>query len=323
MKLKIAAICGGYSSEYVISMKSVETIITNLDNDKYDVYKVKIDQNEWICYDGNKISEINQKDFTARDGLLKFDFAFIMIHGTPGEDGKLQAYFDMLNMPYSTCNHLMSTITFNKWSCNHLLKSLGFLCPESMLIRKNQTIDENKIEKKIGFPMFIKPSDGGSSFGVTKVKKREDIIPAINKALKEGTEALIEAFIEGIELTCGVYFNGKSTVVLPVTQIMTQNEFFDYNAKYAGESTEETPAKIPDELRDKLQGIVKNVFECLGLKGMARIDFMVKNETPYLIEINTVPGFSPASIVPQQIKAFGLSIQQVLDEIIQAGMQDY
>jgi D-alanine-D-alanine ligase len=317
MKLIVAAICGGYSSEKVISHKSVGTIIDNLDENLYDAYKVEITQDEWICHFEDKTYPVNKNHFGVDELKIKFDFAYIMIHGTPGEDGKLQAYFDMINVPYAGCSQLMSTITFDKWACNNLLSSFGVKCALSVLIRPGASYDKNQIVEKLSLPIFVKPNDGGSSFGITKVNKVSELDEAILKAMNEGSNAILESFIDGYEITIGAFRNNQGIQVLPITQILTDNEFFDYQAKYDGASSEITPAEIPDDDAKKARAIVKNVYELLGLEGIVRIDFIVSNDELYMIEINAVPGFSPASIVPQQIRADGRTIKETLTEIIE------
>ncbi len=317
MKLRIAAICGGYSSEKVISHKSIGTIIDHLDENLFEAFKVEITQDEWLCHHEGNTYPINKNNFGVDALDMQFDFAYIMIHGTPGEDGKLQAYFDMLSIPYAGCSQMASTLTFDKWACNNLLSGFDINCAQSVLVRPGDNYDSKAIAKKLGFPMFVKPNDGGSSFGISKVNAAEELDTAVEKAMREGSNAIIESFIEGYEITIGAFKNKEGIQVLPITQILTDNEFFDFEAKYDGASSEITPADIPEEDASKAVQIVKQVYQLLGLDGIVRIDFMVSNGTPYLIEVNTVPGFSPASIVPQQLRADGRTIKETLTEIIQ------
>ena len=318
MKLKVAVICGGYSSEHEISMRSVETVMKHIDRSLYEPQKVIIDRSGWQCEYNGKHVEIDRKDFTYNGGKGRFDFAFIMIHGTPGEDGVLQGYFDTLQIPYSTCNHLMSTITFNKWVCNQLLAQLGFDCAAAVMIRKHDDYDPKVIVNELGLPLFVKPCDGGSSFGVSKVRAAEELDNAVKMAMSEGTDALVESFLQGTEVTCGAYHNGDSIVVLPVTEIVTENDFFDFDAKYKGESDEITPARIDADMTQKVQDLVRQICIKLDLRGLIRIDFIIQDGKPVIIEINTVPGFSSMSIVPKQIEVAGLKISGVLTEVIQA-----
>lgn len=321
MKLNIAAISGGFSSEKVISEKSIKTIIKHLDASKYDSYHVSIDKSDWVCLHEDRSYKIDRSNFSVPELSLKFDFAFIMIHGTPGEDGLLQAYFDLLGIRHSTCNHQMSTLTFDKWACNNVLRALGYNCAKSRLLRSDESYSKERLIDTLGLPVFVKPNDGGSSFGISRVNKIEDLDAAISKARSEGTSCVIESFIEGYEVTVGAYRDENDIVVLPITEIRTTNEFFDFGAKYSGESQEITPAQIPNEIAGKVNTIVYNIYKKLGLEGLIRIDFMINNDEPYLIEINAVPGFSEASIVPQQIRAAGMTIEEVLDAVITYGLR--
>lgn len=318
--LKIAVIEGGYSHEKEVSLRSANTVEAHLDKTKYTTTRVRIDENGWFVYKENQaIAPINRDDFSAMvDGVkVNFDYAFIVIHGTPGEDGKLQAYFDMLNIPYNTCNQLLSTLTFNKFVCNRFLSNFGIDVAKAVLVTKGQQYDSSKITNQVGLPCFVKPADGGSSFGVSKVKSIEELKPAIDKAIQHGTQALVESFLNGREFTNGVYLGLKGVKVLPITEIVTKNEFFDFEAKYQGASEEITPAKIDDELTQKIKEITHNVFSLLNMTGIARIDYIVMNNIPYLIEINTVPGQSAQSIIPQMAKAEGIPLGQIFDEVIE------
>lgn len=318
--IKLAAIGGGYSSEKEISLKSVQTILNNLDPNKYECYKVIIDKSGWYCEHNDVLLTIDKNDFSVPELGIKFDFAYIIIHGTPGEDGKLQAYFDMLKIPYSGTDHLMTTLTFNKWACNHFVSKFGVKCAKSKLVRIDVPYNSNEIIEHLGLPVFVKPNDGGSSFGITKVKTSQELPPAIEKARSEGTDVIIEAFLEGREITIGALRMNNQIVVLPITEIISHNEFFDYKAKYNGESNEVTPADIDESVAIKARKIVHDVYELLNLKGFVRIDFIVTDGEPTMIEINTVPGFSAMSIVPQQIEKAGLELKSVLDIIITEAM---
>ena len=261
---------------------------------------------------------INRDDFSVivNNEKIKFDFAFIVIHGTPGEDGKLQAYFDMIGLPYSTCNHLAATLTFNKYVCNQFLKSLGITVANAVLVRKNEIIELEKIIKTVGLPCFVKPADGGSSFGVSKVKEGNELLVAIQKAQEHGTEVLIEAFMEGREFTNGVYLSENGIKVLPITEIITQNEFFDFEAKYLGESQEITPAAINAEMTNRIKQITYKVYQILGLKGMCRVDYILVGKEPHVIEVNTVPGLSAQSLIPQMAAYEGISLKELFSEVI-------
>ena len=311
----IAVIEGGYSHEKVISLKSAETVFQNIDRTKYKPTKVRIDEEGWFAFDGDKKIEINLNDFSFNNIL--FDFAFIVIHGTPGEDGKLQAYFDMLNIPYSTCSQLAATLTFNKFICNQYLKNFGINVADAVLIRQQETINTAAIIKKVGLPCFVKPADGGSSFGVTKVKEENGLETAIQLALKHGTQAIIENFMDGREVTNGIYKNAQGIVSLPVTEIISDNDFFDFDAKYKGQSSEVTPADLPEELTLKIKATTRKIYEIIDLKGICRADFIIQNNEPYLIEINTVPGQSAQSIIPQMAAHEGISLKQLFNEVIE------
>lgn len=324
MKKNIAVIEGGYSSERVISLKSAQTVFENIDRDKYNVYKVSIDQNGWFGYNGDNNSyEINQSDFsfTANGNKINFDCAFIVIHGTPGEDGKLQAYFDMLKIPYTTANHLSATLTFDKFVCNRFLEKFDIPVAKASLVRKNDKINVESIIENVGLPCFVKPADGGSSYGVTKVLKKDELEGAVNHALQHGTKALVESFLQGREVTNGIYKSPKGIHVLPITEILTDNDFFDFDAKYKGESNEITPAKLDEETTNKIKKTTLKVYELLDLSGIARADYILHNGIPHLIEINTVPGQSAESIIPQMAAVEGITMKQLFNDVIEVALE--
>jgi len=311
----IAVLEGGYSHEKVISLLSAETVFKHLDEEKYNPIKVRIDEEGWFAfYDGQKHA-IDRSDFSFNN--IKFDFIFIVIHGTPGEDGKLQAYFDMLGIPYSTCGHLASTLTFNKFVCNQYLKNFGIKVAEAVLIRQNESFQTNEIVSKVGLPCFVKPADGGSSFGITRVEKENELTDAIKLAFKHGTQAIIESFMSGREVTNGIYKGKKGVKVLPITEIVTKNSFFDFDAKYKGESEEITPSDLPFELEQKVKSETKKIYELLDLNGICRADYIIQGQEPYLIEINTVPGMSDASLIPQMAAHEGIPLKDLLTEVIE------
>lgn len=318
MRKTIAIIEGGYSHEKVISLKSAATVFENIDRNKYNPIKVRIDEDGWVAFIDKIKTPINRDDFsvTVNNEKIKFDFAFIVIHGTPGEDGKLQAYFDMIGMPYSTCSHLAATLTFNKYVCNQFLKSLGITVAKAVLVRKNDAVEAEKVIKTVGLPCFVKPADGGSSFGVSKVKALSELLPAIQKAHEHGTEVLVEAFMEGREFTNGVYLSENGIKVLPITEIVTQNEFFDFEAKYLGESQEITPAVLDADMTIKIKQITHKVYQILGLKGMCRVDYILVGNEPHVIEVNTVPGLSAQSLIPQMAAYEGISLKELFSEVI-------
>lgn len=311
----VAIIEGGYSHEKEISFQSAEMVYQNIDREKYNPIKVRIDEEGWFAFDGDKSIEINRTDFSYNN--IKFDIAFIVIHGTPGEDGKLQAYFDMLNIPYSTCSHLAATLTFDKFVCNQYLKTFGIKVAEAVLIRKNETINTADIIERVGLPCFVKPNDGGSSFGITKVKNKSELKQAVELALEHGTQTIIESFMEGREVTNGIYRSKNGFVKLPITEIITTNDFFDFDAKYKGESNEITPADLTDKLATKVKAVTKQIVELLDMDGIARADYIIQNNEPYLIEINTVPGLSKESLIPQMAAHEGISLKRLFNEVIE------
>jgi len=315
MLKNIAIIEGGYSHEKVISLKSADTVFQNIDRDKYNPIKVRIDNEGWFAYYNDDKIAINRTDFSFNN--IQFDVAFIVIHGTPGEDGKLQAYFDMLNIPYSTCSQLAATLTFNKFVCNQYLKSFDINVADAVLIRQNEKYIDSAIIDKVGLPCFVKPADGGSSFGITKVTDIKTLDTAIELALEHGTQAIIESFMQGREVTNGIYKNMQGITVLPITEIVSENDFFDFDAKYKGESNEITPADLPPELAKEIHATTKKIYEILDLSGICRADYIIQEGKPFLIEINTVPGQSAESIIPQMAKEAGISLKQLFNEVIE------
>lgn len=320
MKKKVAVVYGGYSSESKISQKSGGVIYEHIDRALFEPYLVEITENSWHVHLNGGVSPIDKNKFTFLENETEtgFDIAFITIHGTPGEDGKLQAYFDMVGLPYINSNVFAASLSFNKWACNSFLRAFGVATAKAILIRKGDTPNAIEIADELGFPCFVKPNDGGSSFGVSKVKTLMEMPGAIAAAFEEGSEVVIESAVTGREITCGVFYNGSEVVVLPPTEIISENEFFDYAAKYEGKSKEITPAEISSEWLTNIQNTTKNVYRRLGLKGFARVDYIVTSEgVPNLIEVNTNPGMSAASIIPQQLKAAGLDLTQTLTALLQ------
>lgn len=323
MKRKIAIIAGGDSSEYGVSLRSAAGIYSFLDHDKYDVTIVCLRGTEWQAQVAEDIRvDIDKNDFsfTYQGQHTKFDFAYITIHGTPGENGVLQGYLDMIGVPYSCCGVLAAAMTFNKFTCNHYLKGFGIRVAESILLRKHQSSmpTSQEIVDQLGLPCFIKTNVGGSSFGVTKVKAIEDVQPAIERAFAEGDEVICEAFMQGVEITCGVYKTKNNAVAFPITEVVTSNEFFDYDAKYNGQVDEITPARIPDHVRDAVQALTLKIYDILGCKGIIRVDYILTdNWTINLLEVNTTPGMTATSFIPQQVRAAGLDIKNVLSDIIE------
>lgn len=320
-KKNIAIVAGGDSSEVVVSLKSAAGIYSFMDKEKFNIYIVTIVGNTWqVEWSESEKIAIDKNDFSFTRGNQKtnFDFAYITIHGTPGENGILQGYFELLNIPYSCCGVLAAAITFNKFTCNQYLKGFGVKVSESLVLRKGQSISSDEVAAKIGFPCFIKPNVGGSSFGVTKVKTVDDVQGAIAKAFAEGDEVMIEAFLDGTEITCGIYKTKTKTRVLPITEVVSQNEFFDFDAKYNGQVTEITPARISNELTARVQQLTSAIYDILGCKGIVRIDYIISaNDTINLLEVNTTPGMTATSFIPQQIAAANIDIKEVMTEIIE------
>jgi len=309
----IAIVAGGDSSEFEISVKSAAEVGKALKS-KYNIFIILIRGTNWYWEDQKgRYHNIDKNDFTLTtdDQKIRFDGVFIAIHGTPGENGLLQGYLDMMGIPYTSCGAFCSALTFNKQACKLFLKEYGLQMAEALLIRKGDMIDVQTISKQLGLPCFVKPNDSGSSFGVSKVKHKDEILPAIETAFKESNEVLIEAFMSGREVACGVIKTKNKTLVLPVTEIISKNEFFDYEAKYtSGRSNEVTPADMPESVTNEIQSISSKVYDLLGCKGIVRVDFIVVDEKPYFLEINTVPGMTQESLVPQQAKAAGIAAEE-------------
>jgi D-alanine-D-alanine ligase len=321
MKKNIAIVAGGDSSEVVVSLKSAAGLFSFMDKERYNIFIVTIVGNTWQVElsETEKIA-IDKNDFSFSKNSEKtlFDFAYITIHGTPGENGILQGYFELIGLPYSCCSVLAAAITFNKFTCNQYLKGFGIKVAESLVLRAGQSVTDEIVSEKIGFPCFIKPNVGGSSFGVTKVKSIEQVQPAIAHAFAEGTEVIIESFLAGTEITCGIYKTKNKSQVLPVTEVVSENEFFDFDAKYKGQVQEITPARISDSLTERVQKITSAIYDILGCKGIVRIDYIISDrEVINLLEVNTTPGMTSTSFIPQQIAAAGLDIKDVMTEIIE------
>ena len=330
----IAVIYGSDSSEWQVSVRSGEFTASRIDGLLYDVYEIFAREGKWsvaayrkrnsmrFVFPEEARPQIDKTDFSVEiDGKkVKFDFVYIMQHGTPGENGLMQGYLEMLGIPHSGCSAFVSAITFDKYSCKSYLKDVDYVkCADDIFIRKGESTEglAQKAIEKLGLPMFVKPTDGGSSFGVTKVKRVEDFDKAVDVAFSEGQMLIAEAAIVGRELTCAVYNNGKENVALPVIEIITENEFFDYEAKYNGHSREVCPAQIPDSLRDEIQEVSKKIYSHLGCAGIVRIDYIASEEGLYFLEVNTIPGMTAASLVPQMVRAAGLDMTNFLTAIIE------
>lgn len=321
MKRTIAIVAGGDSSELPVSLRSAQGLYSFIDKEKYNLYVVEMQGLRWEVQlpDGGK-APINRNNFSfiANGQEIQFDFAYITIHGTPGEDGKLQGYLDLLQIPYSCCDVLASALTFNKFCCNQYLRGFGVRVAESIMLRQGQTMPDEDVIEKVGLPCFIKPNLGGSSFGVTKVKTKEQIQPAVQKAFDEAKEVIIEAYMKGTEITCGCFKTKSKETVFPITEVVTSNEFFDYDAKYNGQVDEITPARISEDLTKRVQMLTSAIYDIIGCSGIIRIDYIItEGEKINLLEINTTPGMTATSFIPQQIKAAGLDIKEVMTDIIE------
>ena len=317
----IAIVAGGDSSEVEVSLKSAKGIKSFIDETKYKTTIVTIIGDEWLAkVSDNKSYTIDKNDFSYTiDGeKQRFDFAYITIHGTPGENGILQGYFDLIGLKYSCCGVLAAALSFNKFACNQYLKNFGAKVAQSLLVSPGMNVEPKDVVEKLGLPCFIKSNVGGSSFGVTKVKEESQILPAINKAFAEGGDVIIESFLKGTEITCGMYKTHEKTVVFPITEVVSENEFFDYDAKYNGQVKEITPARISDELTKKVHEETKKYYDILGCKGIVRIDYIITEDgVPHVLEANTTPGMTPTSFIPQQVRAAGLDIKDVMTDIIE------
>ncbi|MDR9487677.1 D-alanine--D-alanine ligase [Salibacter sp.] len=323
MKKNIAVAMGGDSSEYEVSLKSANVVASNIDTDLYNVYKIMVRGKEWYCEKDDHQYPVNKDDFSIdiNGNKINFDGVFIAIHGSPGENGLLQGYFDLLEIPYSSCLTFQSALTFNKAMCSSLLRHYGVVMAKAKYLKRSQQIDFSEIVDLVGLPCFVKPNEAGSSFGITKVKTADELLPAIEYAFEFDKTVIVEEFIEGREITCGVHNIEGQIKSLPLTEIISENEFFDYEAKYHGASNEITPAKVNDEIERKVSGISKLIFETLDLRGVCRVDFIVKDNQPYFIEVNTVPGLSEASLVPQQVTAAGYSLKSFFNSWVEFSLQ--
>jgi len=320
MKRTIAIVAGGDSSEREVSHRSAQTIYDNLDKDLYEPYIVDIHGLKWQANHDGMWFDIDRNDFSfTLDGEKKsFSYAYMTIHGKPGENGVFEGYLQLMGIPFSTCNVMVGSLTFNKFMLNQTLKSFGVKVADSILLRKGQTVSGEEVGEKVGFPCFIKPSAGGSSFGTTKVSESCQVAEAISAAFKEDDEVVIEAFMDGIEVTNGYYRTSQREVTLPVTEVVPKTEFFDYDAKYNGLVSEITPARIPDNLRDRIQRLTAAIYDILGCHGIIRNDYIItEGHKINLLEVNTTPGMTATSFIPQQLKAAGMNLKDVLSEIIE------
>lgn len=326
LKRNIAIVCGGDSSEHDVSLRSGAGLYSFFDKDKYNVYIVDVKGTDWhVDFHDGQIAKIDKNDFSfvGEDGKrVFFDFAYITIHGQPGENGVMQGYFDLIHLPYSTSGVLVEAMTFNKYVLNNYLRGFGVNVADSILLRRGEEYDENEIEKRLGMPVFVKPAADGSSFGVSKVKNADQLAPALRVAFMESDEVMIESFMQGTEISQGVYKTAEKTVVLPATEVVTQNEFFDYNAKYNGQVKEITPARLAPETAEAVAAETNRIYDILHCNGIIRIDYIITKDEDgkdkvNMLEINTTPGMTPTSFIPQQVHAAGLEMKDVLSEIVE------
>lgn len=320
MKKNIAVVYGGDSSEYVVSVQSGKNVYQSIDTGIFNPWMVEMKNQEWsVLLEGRKIADVDKGDFSFSMGgqKVKFDFAYIIIHGTPGEDGILQGYFELVKVPYSTCGVHSSSLTFNKYFCSNYLRNFDIPMAKSARLMKGNGIDVDGLLSQLSLPVFVKPNAGGSSFGVTKVKAKEELAEAIDKAWVESDEALVEEFIDGKEFTCGLVKLKDQSFIFPVTEVLPKNEFFDFEAKYTAGMTEEiTPARISPELTNDIQQLASRIYDLCNCKGIVRIDFILKDGKFHFLEVNTTPGMTATSFVPQQIAAMGRELKEMLTLII-------
>ncbi len=324
MKKNIAIIMGGYSSEYKISLKSGNVVYQTLDKESYNAFRVHIFKDKWVYVEENENEHpIDKNDFsvTVNNNKITFDCVFNAIHGSPGEDGFMQSYFDLIDLPHTSCDMYQAALTFNKRDLLSTLKPYGIKTAESYYLNLGDVINEDDIVSKVGLPCFVKANKSGSSFGISKVYKKEHLKDAISIAFKEDDEIIIETFLDGIEVSVGVITYKGKTKVLPITEIITENDFFDYEAKYLGKSKEITPARITEVQEEKVRVVAKQVYEILKMKGFSRSEFIFKNGEPHLLEVNTVPGLTKESILPQQALAAGISLEELFGNAIEESLK--
>jgi D-alanine-D-alanine ligase len=323
MKKIIAIVMGGFSSEVAISLKSGNVVYKHLDTEKYLAFRVHILKEKWVVLDdANNEYPIDKNNFSflMNGNLVKFDVVFNAIHGNPGENGVLLAYFDLLGINYTSAPFYQMALTFNKRDTLSVLKQYGIKTAKSIFLNKGNNINLDEIIEKVGLPCFVKPNNAGSSYGISKAYKKEDILPAIEKAYKEDSEILIESFLDGTEVSVGVIQYQNQLKVLPITEIVSENDFFDYEAKYEGKSQEITPARISSEVQNRVEEVAKKVYTVLNMSGFSRSEFILVNDEPFFLEMNTVPGMTEESILPQQAAAAGISLKELFDNAIQMAL---
>lgn len=331
LKKTVAIVCGGDSSEHDVSLRSAQGLYSFFDKERYNVYIVDVKGTDWhVDLNDGTTAPIDRNDFSfvLNGQVVLFDYAYITIHGTPGENGLLQGYFDLIRLPYSTSGVLVEAMTFDKFVLNQYLRGYGVSVADSMLIRQGyeEIVSDDEIEQRIGMPCFVKPAADGSSFGVSKVKNKDQLAPAIRKAMMESPEVMVEQYLEGTEISVGCYKTKGKSVVLPATEVVTSNEFFDYDAKYNGQVQEITPARLSAETTERVRQLTSHIYDILHCNGIIRIDYIIgkgvgsdgkETDKISMLEINTTPGMTPTSFIPQQVKAAGLNITDVLTEIVE------
>ncbi|WP_024990463.1 D-alanine--D-alanine ligase [Segatella albensis] len=324
-KRNIAIVCGGDSSEHDVSLRSGQGLYSFFDKERYNVYLVDVKGTDWhVNLDNGDIAEIEKNDFSFKlnGKSVFFDYAYITIHGQPGENGVMQGYFDLIHLPYSTSGVLVEAMTFDKFVLNNYLRGFGVKVADSILLRRGEDYDPEAIEKRLGMPCFVKPAADGSSFGVSKVKNADQLAPALRVAFMESDEVMIEGFLDGTEISQGIYKTADKTVVLPATEVVTENEFFDYDAKYNGQVKEITPARLNPDTAAKVAEQTSKIYDILHANGIIRIDYIISkdkegNDVINMLEINTTPGMTATSFIPQQVRAAGLDIKEVLSDIVE------
>ena len=325
IKRNIAIVCGGDSSEHDVSMNSAQGLYSFFDKERYNVYIVDVEGSNWhVNFEDGTTAPIDRNDFSfVKDGkAVVFDYAYITIHGTPGENGLMQGYFELVKVPYSTSGVLVEAMTFDKYVLNNYLRGFGVNVADSILVRRGEEIDENEVARRLGMPCFVKPAADGSSFGVSKVKNTDQLAPALRVAFMESNEVMIESFLDGTEISIGCYKTKEKSVVFPATEVVTSNEFFDYNAKYNGEVKEITPARLSPDTAARVAEETSRIYDILRCNGIIRVDYIITkdaegNDCINMLEINTTPGMTATSFIPQQVRAAGLDITQVLSEIVE------
>lgn len=325
LKRTIAIVCGGDSSEHDVSMHSAQGLYSFFDKERYNIYIVDVKGIDWhVELEEGTSAPIDKNDFSFIENgkHVEFDYAYITIHGAPGENGIMQGYFDLIHLPYSTSSVLVEALTFDKYVLNNYLRGFGVNVADSILLRRGEEYNEEEIEKRLGMPCFVKPAADGSSFGVSKVKNIDQLAPALRVAFMESDEVMIEGFLDGTEISQGVYKTKDKSIVFPATEVVTSNEFFDYNAKYNGQVQEITPARINPDTAKRVAAETSRIYDILHANGIIRIDYIISkdkegNDVINMLEINTTPGMTATSFIPQQVRAAGLDIKEVLSEIVE------